>query len=577
MTTADNKPDIVIPAATIPETQLLTATSLWQQCWSWFCARNPLYLLSALILIYAQSAIFTANPLMPQTEIPAALLAGYTVLLAASGLLIVRVGRAWDDARSVILLVLTLLLILPVGADGMILNHPAQGRLWLGGFFILGVAVSELLRRGLRLRIPALPLTLYYMLLAVFCAWPALLGHLVLRYERNTIPAACAILLFPVVIAALFLLLIPVIRRGAPLFADNGTPWTWPWFPLTAFGLLGLGAAFRTYLLTISFIGGKGAGPYSSLESGFGLWMLLPLLAVLAILTLEYAVCHRSKLAEYLTLAMPVLLLICSLCGNDSTAARTFTNVLPGNYQPVALIYLFLPLYYAWAGWRRIPYATTFFHISLGITAAIAAMISQSSWSTWFPGHALVMIFIADMIIMACRHRSSEWSFMAGSAIIFDFCLGFKHDSDDLFLVIIATAFLANFYLNGAFFRDRFAATLNSLAACLIPIYLFAIIIVSHNRDIDLWFVLAAIAGLLLLEIAGCIFITRSVYRNSLICCGLIIGITGIIEFFRWKEKIQFDLTGIGLVTVSLLTLAAAIAISLHKGRKQLAAIHKEE
>ena len=52
----------------------------------------------------------------------------------------------------------------------------------------------------------------------------------------------------------------------------------------------------RTYLMTLSFIGGRGVGGYTQLESGFHFFMVAPLMLTALILLTEYLLrCGNEK------------------------------------------------------------------------------------------------------------------------------------------------------------------------------------------------------------------------------------------------------------------------------------------
>lgn len=59
---------------------------------------NPFYLISAAIILYAQSVLFGTSDIALPTLIPVGLIASYTLLLAATAVFIVQWGHVWDDA-----------------------------------------------------------------------------------------------------------------------------------------------------------------------------------------------------------------------------------------------------------------------------------------------------------------------------------------------------------------------------------------------------------------------------------------------------------------------------------------------
>ena len=70
---------------------------------------NPFYVISAVLMLYAvRSAYGTLEIGMINTWIMMGVLAGYTLLLTLIGVLIVRWGQVWEDARAINLLLLLL-------------------------------------------------------------------------------------------------------------------------------------------------------------------------------------------------------------------------------------------------------------------------------------------------------------------------------------------------------------------------------------------------------------------------------------------------------------------------------------
>ena len=66
-------------------------------------------------------------------------LAGYTLLLAAAALLLVRFAGVWDDVRTVLLLVVLMFLATSVTFDELLVLDPARGTLVnVGGLRVRG-------------------------------------------------------------------------------------------------------------------------------------------------------------------------------------------------------------------------------------------------------------------------------------------------------------------------------------------------------------------------------------------------------------------------------------------------------
>src|SRR4051794_27810035 len=116
---------------------------------------NPFYVLSAVLFLYGLRESFAARDSEVDTWALMAGLAGYTLLLAAAALFLVRLARVWDDVRTVLLLVVLMFLATSVTFDELLALDPARGaRFYLGGYG-LAVAGTPAPLPGRRLRLPA--------------------------------------------------------------------------------------------------------------------------------------------------------------------------------------------------------------------------------------------------------------------------------------------------------------------------------------------------------------------------------------------------------------------------------------
>src|SRR5580692_10317381 len=107
---------------------------------------NPFYAISAVLMLYAIRAAY--EKLGSQASncwLLTGGLAGYTLVLAAIGVWIVRWGKVWEDARSILLLLLVLFLAVSISADDLFVREEtssAATSLLLCGF-LFSAAVSE--------------------------------------------------------------------------------------------------------------------------------------------------------------------------------------------------------------------------------------------------------------------------------------------------------------------------------------------------------------------------------------------------------------------------------------------------
>lgn len=242
--------------------------------------QNPFYLISAGLILYGLYVVFGNAEGSDGNPWPLAVaLGGYTLLMALTAFAIVRFGKVWDDARSILIVVLLLLLGLSVSFDEVCNTSPGTAKLVLLGGLMFSLAICEGLLRGLSIRLAAGYRGPFYLLLAMFFGAPLSCSPLVTGLPREAI--LWRIFLFPVLAGAVFLTLLPEIHHQRSSARDNGTPWRWPWFPGTIFAMLVLGVAARSYSLCVSF------DEQIGLDSVFGLYFLLPLFLALGLVLLE--------------------------------------------------------------------------------------------------------------------------------------------------------------------------------------------------------------------------------------------------------------------------------------------------
>src|SRR5262245_4078141 len=90
---------------------------------------NPFYLLSAdLVFVGLRLSFGTSGP-AAQTWALAMSLAAYTLLLATTACVLIRVGQLWDDLRSLLLLVVMMFLAIAISCDDTMAANPSRGTL----------------------------------------------------------------------------------------------------------------------------------------------------------------------------------------------------------------------------------------------------------------------------------------------------------------------------------------------------------------------------------------------------------------------------------------------------------------
>lgn len=426
---------------------------------------NPFYLVSAVLILYGLHVSF--RPEAGQLINPWALMAifcGYAVVLAATAYLIIRVGKVWEDARSIVLVLLLLIVAISVSFDEMINTSPAQGY----GLLLFGLgfatAISEALFRGLSLRLPWLFRYPYYAILALFFVYPLFVSQEVTELPRATVDLR--IYLFSTVAGCVFLTLIPAIRRGARLVGDNGTPWQWPWFPWAAFAFLAVGVVLRSYGLSLAFSPAKG------MESTFGVYYLVPFFLALLVLALEIGIVEkRDSLTAVVTWVAPALFVLSIPMDGGSAPYREFLALLTDSASsPIYQSVIGLLIFYAYAWIRGARQGEWGLALALLLTCVIGRRtVSPATLETvhWWP----LAVLGGVETWQAIDRRSSARSFIAATCVLASLSIGFKdtaftaYDGAVPLHLTVAAALVI-----GVVFHDEFALVLRRICAVLLPL-----------------------------------------------------------------------------------------------------------
>lgn len=317
--------------------------------------KNPFYLLSSAFVLVGLHLSFGAHRGGGADGLDRWLLlgslAGYTVLSAATAFLVVRLGRVWDDARSLMLVVLLQFFTISASLDDFCNSEPDRAPTMALLAFLFSAAVTEALLHGLSIRLPSLLRGPYYLLLALLYAYPLWISPEITHLAPEAI--RWRLLLFPVCGAAGLLTLLPAARRGVWYTADSGTPWRWPLYPWTIFFFLTLGLAARSYMQCVSF------DRLPGWESVFGVYFLVPLLLAVAAVVIELAGSERRFGVQIVVLLLaPALLWLAIRDGFGDTGYRLFYDqVTAAVGSPLWLTLLGLIVLFAFAWERGTPLA----------------------------------------------------------------------------------------------------------------------------------------------------------------------------------------------------------------------------
>jgi hypothetical protein len=420
---------------------------------------NPFYLVSALLVLFGLKAVFPPEGSPAYDWALMGLLAAYTSLLAATACLIVRLGKVWDDARTILLTIALLLMALSVSFDEKIVSYPVWGSGLLAGGLAFSVLITEILLRKLGIRLPRLFRLPLYLALSCFFLYPLFLTALLHRASPRAIEWGVAG--FSPIFALGLLTLLPAARRGGDDLGDSGTPWKWPWFPWVLFGVLTLGACARASYLSISFGSGHDA------DSSFAPYFLAPIVLAVSLLALEAGRAAKSAMTQRLALALSFLPLFSfalepSLSPAQSNFLRLFLEDLP---SPVYLTLLGMAILHGYACLRRAAGGETSLLATL-LSLAVVGPGTLGVEDLSLPRAAPLLVLGAVELALALKQRASWRFFLSGAAFLAAVTVSLAPWGSLRFHGAIPLhAFVALAIFLGAAFKDPFARFLQNLGA----------------------------------------------------------------------------------------------------------------
>jgi hypothetical protein len=532
---------------------------------------NPFYAISAVLMLYATQAAYAKLELAPSNWwFMTGVLAAYTLVLATIGVWIVRWGKVWEDARSILLLLLVLFLAVSISADGLFVKAEAASAatsLLLCGFSFSAVVSEGVLwgagvNLGARYRIP------YHLLLALFYIAPW-------WYSRGLHPRSedsldWQLVLFPVAAAALFLTLLPAVRGGARYVAGNGTPWPWPWFPGTAFGVIAAAVGLRSYALTMTF--GLDGSIWRRIPGGreivfdtiWGTYFLVPLALAILVLLLEGGLAAgNQRFTRRVVGAAPLVLFLAVPWGRGAVYQEFLWVFVRTVGSPFWITIWLLLAFYSWAWVRGVQGAGRD-----GLVAALLLSIVDS-WTidphTLAEPRAWPFAVIAVLaLVQGIRRRSSVICLAAGVLAVFGlwWWLPQTRLSEWQLPVCFHCSWLTALVL-GLTFRDELAWWLRGAAAAMFPL---ATLLAITGGSSDLSQLLRLSYVVLL---AGFCLIIGTRFRSFFYGFGAMLAVmmyaVGVIGFRRAVDA--FGRAAVTAFVWSLGTLLVAFLISARKAR----------
>lgn len=390
---------------------------------------NPFYLISACLFVYGLQAVFRpgqVNLLFDRFEVdyinPWYLMLGLcsvTLLMGVTAYLIVRLGKVWDDARSLVLILLLMFLAISVSFDEIVTlaswdDNSVRDAVGLLGFGLcFAILLSESLLRGLSIRLPWSYRAPLYAFLGLFFCFPLWVSPEVADVSMEQ--ARWRVAAFPMIAGMITLTLLPAVRLGRKTLRDNGTPWKWPWIPWSVFVFIAGAVCFRSYSLAISFDLGKAKAHFW--DTSFGLYFLIPFAIPVLFVLLEIGLVERlRKLQSGTLLAAPLLLLFAYPWLGPWTRHYTYTRFayefVETAGSPVFLAMMGLLAFYGYAWIRGLRRAETGFIAIL----LLAVFIGPNSFGvrTFVPSFEdtqvwpLIVLGILEISLGVYRRSSRE-------------------------------------------------------------------------------------------------------------------------------------------------------------------------
>ncbi len=537
---------------------------------------NPFYAISAALLMYSVRAAYGELEIGTiNCWLMMGVLGGYTLLLAGIGVMLVRLGQVWEDVRSVLLLVLLMFLGISISADDLfVAMETTSGGVALMVFgYLFTVVVTEAVLRLSRLRLDWFYRLPYYLFLALFFVTPWLMSPEL--HPRNARATEWMLLLFPTAVAAVMLTLIPAVRRGPKAVENNGTPWKWPLFPWTIFGLLIFGAILRSYALSLTF--GPTGPIWVYLKSGsraiafatvWGSYFLVPIIAAILVLLLENGLSRGNlRLTRNVLLTAPVLLLFAMPFGAGKVFWSFYNHVTFQIGSPVWLCVGILLVFYGYAWLRKAAYA------DLGVlaTLSLAALVNSQTVNlrTLSEPNPYVLLILALLFaIRGIRSISSLTSTVAVVIASFASWQLLDQTTWSAYAGLIAAHLLwFGLIVIGLAFHDGFARQLRILGAMTLPIVAASLVLNPNFLSFPRAWVVPYLGGMFL----AFVLIGWQTRNRWYLGVTLLMIVTGVYEGFAFGFRLVAQHIGWAAVSAfawSVGALLLGLLVSMYKANR---------
>jgi hypothetical protein len=386
---------------------------------------NPFYILSADLVFIGLRMSFGAGGPSAQSWALALSLAGYTLLLATTACVLIRLGKLWDDLRSLLILVVMMFLAIAVSCDDTMAADPRKGALGYVAGFLFAIVVSEGVLHTIRLRLPGWYRLPYYLILGLVFLYPIALSPLLGDPDNRALQ--WGLFGFSVLAGLAVSSLVPAARRGRAYLEKNGSPWRWPMYPWALFFVLVGGLCVRCSSLCVSFhyVGGS--------QTIFGPYFLVPIGLGVSLVWLEIGIVSGRRGVMIAASALPLVLAYLAAMGDPKeplywqfvTIFRETLGVSPFCLSLVSAI-----VFLAYAASRRVPMAWELMGAGL-VTLAVVSPRTVDLFSLVSP-QALPMA-AAGLVLATSAWRRRNSTLAALAAVCF--VTGLSRMSEDLGVV----------------------------------------------------------------------------------------------------------------------------------------------
>jgi hypothetical protein len=521
---------------------------------------NPFYVISAVLVLYGLHISFAGSLDPTEGWKFTQLLMGYILMLAATSVVIVRLGRVWEDARTLVLLVSLLMVALASSFDRVCLDNAWQGARFLAVGLGFSLVVSESLLLLLRLRFPWSYRLPFYLLLALLFGYPAWLGHLSL--ENRLTEMAWYVLGFPAIAGLIFALLAPAARARGQNVTDNGTPWDWPLYPWSLFVLLGVGVLLRTYAVSMSF------DPTKGLASGLQLYVIVPLLLSWHLLWTEGAD-HTKPGRKFFAVVAPLILLSLTMPGQGGSVGQSrYLELLQDTVgSPIQITAALLIAYYLYVWSRGIRLA------EVGLLLAFGALAVADKHTvdlhTLAPVHAIpVVTAVVLLVISGIWHDSAARISAAAILVIAGLCFTLRDTAflaSDGYLPINMTFF--TIMSLGLLFHDWLGRNIAEAAAIVLASA--SVVVLAGFRFLfpDASAILHAVVAFGLAGLASAYWLKNRRFADLVAAATcLVVSMSLVAEHFIGSGLTYLVLQGKRWIAWGVVSFLLGLAVSLAKG-----------